>query len=273
MHKGKEAMGLILKEAGSSNPKIEVWELDLANYESVLSFGARVRSQLPRLDIFIANAGIEAGRFELVEGLERTLTINVVSTFLSCMAVLPKLRETSETYDTTTNLTATGSVYHIFAPDSQLDMAQDSDVFDALSDSKTADMPGRYALSKLVMHQCVAELAKLVSASPGSSKSQVVVNVVNPGWCKTEVTRNRPVSWVEHMLSALMCWTAEKGGRAMVFAAVAGKDSHGGYISECELKQQSEFMRSERGVAIQRRVWRDLLARIERISPEVASLI
>ncbi|KAK7427273.1 hypothetical protein QQZ08_006209 [Neonectria magnoliae] len=128
-------MTLILMDAGGNgHTKIEVWELDLANYESVF------------------NAGIRPDKFEPADGLQSTLTVNVVSTFLSCMIVLPKLRETSGAYDTTTNLTATGSVYHIFGPDSELDTGEDDDIFHALSDPNTADMLGRYAQSKLVIY-------------------------------------------------------------------------------------------------------------------------
>ncbi|KAF1946252.1 hypothetical protein EJ02DRAFT_508796 [Clathrospora elynae] len=42
---------------------IEVWELDLADYQSILAFGERVRTQLPRLHAFIANAGMEDQEF------------------------------------------------------------------------------------------------------------------------------------------------------------------------------------------------------------------
>lgn len=61
---------------------IEVWEVDLSKYSSAIAFGERVRTQLPRLDAFIANAGVETQELVLAESLEMTLTVTVVSTFM-----------------------------------------------------------------------------------------------------------------------------------------------------------------------------------------------
>ena len=70
-----------------------------------------------------------------------------------------------------------------------------------------------------------------------------------------------------------MGWTAEKGSRAYVHAIVAGKESHGKYLSECQVKQESQFVRSERGRHIQEKVWKDLVSRFGKISPEIMSFI
>ncbi|TKA45684.1 hypothetical protein B0A55_12999 [Friedmanniomyces simplex] len=70
--------------------------------------------------VFVCNAVVELKNFELAEGLERTLTINVVSTYLLAIAVLPKLQETADTHSVDTRLTLVGSIIHVFAPDKQL---------------------------------------------------------------------------------------------------------------------------------------------------------
>ena len=55
--KGETAKAKILEETNNKPPpRIEVWEVDLDNYSSVVSFSKRVL-QLPRLDGFVANAG------------------------------------------------------------------------------------------------------------------------------------------------------------------------------------------------------------------------
>ncbi len=248
--------------------------LDLADYRSVLSFGARVRSELSRLDIFIANAGVEFVEFDMAEGLERTLTVNVVSTILGAMSILPKLEETSRVFNTRTNLSFVGSSYHIFGPQEDLELPRDVDIFDGLSKADTARMELRYALSKLMLHQCQVEFAALVSRRNKRSQNTVVVNVVNPGWCKSEISRSRaPPGFMERATFLLIGWTGEKGSRVIVYAATMGAESHSRYITECELKSHSEYMRSEEGMASQKRVWKDLMARLERLTPEVVSFI
>lgn len=255
------------------NTNIDVWEIDLSNYNSVLAFGERVHTQLPRLDAFIANAGMEVQEFQFVEGLEIHLTVNVMSTFLSAIAVLPKLRQTSKDHSTQTTLTFCGSIYHIFGPDAELNVSEDADMFDVLSDTTKTDIIWRYALSKLMVHQCFHELAACVSKSTDKGQSQVIVNLINPGWCGTELSRAKPKLIGERISFALIGWTAEKGSRPYIYAIAAGKESHGRYISECQYKPESRYVQSQRGQRIQKKMWKDLVWRIKRISPEVAAFI
>lgn len=59
----------------------------MANYSSVLAFDDDAYSTLSRLDAVVVNAGVSLHEFELAEGIESTLTINVVSTFLLAQLV------------------------------------------------------------------------------------------------------------------------------------------------------------------------------------------
>ena len=64
MRKGKKARKEVLASARKPSPgKVEVWQLDMSEYSSVLAFGDRIKS-LARLDAFIANAGIDTIQFE-----------------------------------------------------------------------------------------------------------------------------------------------------------------------------------------------------------------
>ncbi|KAB2108422.1 hypothetical protein AG0111_0g3371 [Alternaria gaisen] len=273
--KGQAAVETIYRDTScTGHTNIEVWELDLASYQSVLAFGERVRTQLPRLDAFIANAGMELQEFRKAEDLEIHLTVNVVSTFLGAIAVLPKLQETAKTHDVQTSLTFCGSMYHIFGPDDEFEagLPDDKDMFEELSNPVRTDIIWRYALSKLMDHLCFHELTKTLSES-ATDYSQVVVNLINPGWCGTELSRAKPHPFGERVAFVLMGWTAEKGSRAYVHAIVAGKESHGKYLSECQVKQESQFVRSERGRHIQEKAWKDLVSRFGKISPEIMSFI
>lgn len=90
---------------------IEVWEVDLGKFESVKAFCKRVE-QLERLDVVVENAGIAVPTFELVEGFESTITVNVVSTFLMALLLLPKLRESGEKFGIVPRLTIVASDAH-----------------------------------------------------------------------------------------------------------------------------------------------------------------
>ena len=75
-------------------PNIEIWSIDMANYPSVSAFGRRACSTLSPLDVVVLNAGVSLNKFERAEGIESTLTVNVISTLLLAQLFLPKLRET-----------------------------------------------------------------------------------------------------------------------------------------------------------------------------------
>lgn len=252
---------------------IEVWEVDLDSHSSVISFINRINSELPRLDGFVCNAGVGLKTFEVSENLERSLTINVISTFLVGIGVLPKLKETSALHATETNLTIVGSMIHIFGLDAQLQLPEGMKIFDALSDSKTADMNGRYPLSKLIVHQCFNELAERASSSASDKGHRVVINIVNPAWCKTELFQYKAEPLPVRIILALIGRTAEEGSRTLVHGVTAGKETHGRYLSECHIKPQSHYVRSERGRLIQKRLWEEVVQKIEQISPEIADFV
>lgn len=234
----------------------------MASYKSVLSFGERVRTQLPRLDGFVANAGVELDEFQRAEGLEQTLTVNTMSTLMQAISILPKLKQTSLEHGVQTTLSIVGSSVHGVSPDSQLDVPSNEDGFEALSDPKTAKMGTRYMISKTILHQLFNELAARVASSAATEKHQVVVNIVNPGWCGSEIRRHKPLAWHQKMMFFLIGRTGEQGSRTMVHAVVAGKETHGRYLSECQIKPQSTFVCSERGRKIQKKFWDDAMSRI-----------
>ncbi len=89
--KGKEAARDI--ETSTNRPGVcEVWELDMMKYESVKKFVEKA-SKLPRLDVVVENAGVARLKFELVDGVESTVRVNVIATFLLALGLLPVLRK------------------------------------------------------------------------------------------------------------------------------------------------------------------------------------
>jgi retinol dehydrogenase-12 len=275
LRKGKAAQDVITRSPDCKNTTIEVWELDLASYQSVLAFAERVRTTLPRLDAIIANAGVRLMEFTLSEDIETTITVNVISNMLLNLGVLPKLRETSAKYGVSTTITVVGSMMHIFGPPESMTPPPDGkgmDTFGLLSDSATADMGPRYALSKTLIHAILSQFAIL--APRAGQHEQVIVNWVNPGWCASELDRHKKAPpLIQRVMFAIMGRTAEQGSQTLVHAVLAGKQTHGCYLSECRAKPESEFLRSKIGVEAGERLWQELMVRIKEISPETAGFI
>ena len=68
-----EAAKRSIEETTDRKNVVEVWQLDLASYESVKQF-AKKANQLKRLDAIVENAGIATPNFKFSEDNESTIT-------------------------------------------------------------------------------------------------------------------------------------------------------------------------------------------------------
>ena len=118
---------------------VEVWHLDLGNYESVKEFAKKAEG-LARLDILVENAGIAREVWSVLEDNEATITTNVVSTFLLGLLLLPKLRESGQKFDVTPRVVVTCSEVHAW---SSFTERKSENIFDALNDKESANMADR----------------------------------------------------------------------------------------------------------------------------------
>ncbi|KPM43955.1 hypothetical protein AK830_g2607 [Neonectria ditissima] len=132
--KGDAALATIRTETGRHEAG-EVWELDLMSLDSVEKFAKKLET-LDRLDALISNAGAVMAQFQVVEGIEVSLLVNVVSTMLLTFRALPKLQESAKKFGIQPRLV-------IVTSNSALDNDMKStvetlqgDVFDALSTEK-----------------------------------------------------------------------------------------------------------------------------------------
>ena len=100
-----------IEESEKRTDVVEVWELNPSSFASVKEFASKSQS-LERLDVLVENAGMYTFNFKMAEDNERTITVNVVSTFLLALLLLPKLRETALAVKKPSELNFTGSFVH-----------------------------------------------------------------------------------------------------------------------------------------------------------------
>jgi NAD(P)-dependent dehydrogenase (short-subunit alcohol dehydrogenase family) len=73
----------------------KVWAIDLASYDSVKAFAKRADTELDCIDALIENAGVAAYQRTMAEGHVLDVTVNVLSTLLLAVLLLPKMSETA----------------------------------------------------------------------------------------------------------------------------------------------------------------------------------
>jgi NAD(P)-dependent dehydrogenase (short-subunit alcohol dehydrogenase family) len=228
LDKGEKARQELLKLTKRAPETIEVWYLDMANYESVKSFAARALSDLPSIDVVLANAGLATSEeFTMAEDSERTITVNVISTFLLFFLLLPKLQRSSFPG----KFVIPNSATHYLAPVKELvPSAKAGPIFSRLNDPKASIMASRYYVSKLMVLYLVREIATRLGES---EKANVIINTPNPSYCKSDLLREVPSSAPPDFLAR----TPEMGSRTLVAGIFAGPESNGKYMNNCHIRE------------------------------------
>lgn len=244
---------------------VKVMQLDMSSYQSVLDFSAKASKELDRIDVALLNAGVARGEWETAEGEESTITINVTSTFLLALSLLPKLKDTAAKHNTRPNLTIVSSEVHGWASFEER-KAPDGQIFKTLStkpDNMSGVMEERYQVSKLLEVLAIRAMAERKSAT----QIPVTINTVTPGLCHSELARES--GWGLAILKFFLARSTELGSRNLVHAASLGPESHGQYVRDCVVMEPSRYVLSQEGWKDQQRVWEELVGKLEGIKQGV----
>lgn len=206
----------------------------MASFASVMEFVERVNG-LERLDVCVLNAAIVVTEWNATaDGWEEALQVNLLSTVLLALHMLAKQVASARAHPGyTPRLTLTVSVAYETTAFSQRD---EPNVLQLLNRKEYMEDPAnrweRYASTKLFLMYCGREMAKLVPESPaGGAEPAVVVNMVHPGFCHSDLTRNAGIGYP--IFAFFLAKSGEKGSRTLVDGAIKSVESHGQYLNCC----------------------------------------
>ena len=116
------------------------------------------------------------------------------------------------------------------------------------------------------------QLAQEMSKPTSNSKGQVILNTLNPGFCRTALFRDNkfPASIFLNLMSQLIGRSAEVGSRVIVDAAAAGPETHGSWLDTLKIREPSAYVRSEEGQEMQRRLYDELMEILDGVEPNIA---
>ncbi|KAL4867694.1 hypothetical protein BDV12DRAFT_117313 [Aspergillus spectabilis] len=228
-----EAAKQKIDDATGTTDIADVWALDLSSYDSVKAFAKRAITELDRIDAVIENAAVAIAEHKLAEGHILPLTVNVLSTFLLAVLLLPKLKESAEQYGILPRLVIVTSGVGFNARETWDKIKKDP--FVRAREIPSEQLMVTYPISKLMDTLAVRELAAQLPVEQG----KVVINAVCPGLCRTELVRNTKGSMKDLILEQheLYGRTAEDGSRTLLAGAILGKESHGAFLSSCEVRE------------------------------------
>lgn len=205
---------------------IQVWELEMNSFQSVMSFASRVNSELRRLDVALLNAGLWNREYtKSPEGWEETLQVNTLSTSLLALLLLPKLRESSSESDPT-HLSVVSSQQFVRVKAESL--RTEGPLLEHLNSPDRFQGPKQYGASKLLLEYVMKTVANSVRHDGGTLP--VIVNTVSPGFCASSLGRQYNKfyeRWLVWLVYKLFARTTEQGSRSLVSATVQGAESQG----------------------------------------------
>ncbi|KAK7025040.1 hypothetical protein R3P38DRAFT_3316638 [Favolaschia claudopus] len=267
--KGNAAKETVIAQTGFKG-SIEVWELDMASFSSVRKFAERANSDLQRLDGAILNAGISSYQWGLTnDGWEKMLHVNGLSTGLLGVLLLPKLQATSKLSHPLPDkalpphLTITGSEAMFLAKFAERSTPKS---LEAMNDKDRFNMSDRYPTSKLFNFFTARELSKLPQAQG------VVVNVVSPGLCVTEIAREFELPSAVIFLIHRIGFTAAQGALTLLYG-VLRPTKPGAFVYACKVKEPPSWTKTPAGLSVQAKVWSEMTEVWREVAPEVANIL
>ncbi|KAK4120925.1 NAD(P)-binding protein [Parathielavia appendiculata] len=268
----KAAAGLRAKHPRAT---VEVWELEMSDYDSVLAFAQRVDGEFSstaaaeaggstdrkRLDIAVLNAGMVAAEFTRNRKTAHceVVQVNYLSTFLLAMLLMPVMRDREGKNPGRLSIVNSGGVYAAKLPNRHKRPFLAS--FDDLA-VQPWDAMERYFSTKILG---MLFMVKLLDYLP--SADELVMNLVDPGFCKgTELHREGKglLGAVMSMAKSLTGRELEDGAWTYVDAAVVqGKESHGCFIMDWDIRPFHYVVYEPEGPALMNTLFEETMTELE----------
>jgi NAD(P)-dependent dehydrogenase (short-subunit alcohol dehydrogenase family) len=250
---------------------IQVWLLDMAEYDSVDAFAKRCRD-LDRLDYVILNAALQSSTFQRhpETGHELAFQVNYISTVLLAMLLASVLKEKNRAGATVKppvlSVVGSSTMYLSKFPAA-------GPVFRRMDDPTGFKRLKQYMDSKLLLMVFIRRLAQQVSPD------DVVINVCNPGLVAgTGLGRNGSGFVEKHLLTLFvraLGRSVQSGASVYIHALLGagrGSEGHGSFISDWAIKPYARLLYAEEGRDLSERLWQETMEELRFASNAIQQL-
>ncbi|KAH8897207.1 retinol dehydrogenase 12 [Thozetella sp. PMI_491] len=231
---------------------IEVWKLDLPDYNPVVEFTERTKP-LKRLDVVVHNAGSSRKTLQLnpKTGHDEVIQTNYLSRALSMallkIMMLPILKEKNP-LEHPGRLALVSSETAAWA---QFKERTSKPILPAFTETEGFDDTDRYWTSKLLGQLFLSELTKRVPSSVA------IVKAMNPGMCYGS---NLVDEWSGSLVEFIIGRSTSVGARALTDAAVRhDSESHGQYLEDGKPQPLAPLVYTVEGTNIAKQLWEETM--------------
>ncbi|RFU76891.1 hypothetical protein TARUN_5341 [Trichoderma arundinaceum] len=238
--KGQEAVSALRADptVKQSNPDalIEVFELDLNDYQSGLRFSNKVKSEVKELDILLNNGG----------------------------QVVMDYRMSKNNHEQNMQGSATQISQNTLT---KKPISPESTVLGHFDNEANYNKFFRYADTKTVVNAYVRRLAAL-------APSEVIVNNLCPGLVQTGLDKNLPFYLRLPMLFFRRSAgrTVEEGARTLIYATtVAGPETNGKFLQNNKVHPGAAFLNTAEGGEFIDKLWKESVQDAATVNPKLSS--
>ncbi|KAG9851585.1 NAD(P)-binding protein, partial [Aureobasidium melanogenum] len=257
--RGEKARSDLLAGRSLAPSAIEVWKLDLSEYDSITEFAERAQT-LEHLDIVVMNAGLYKVEktFNKFTGFEEDVQVNYVSTALLTILLLPVLKA-KRSGAAPARLTIVSSDTAGWA---KFQERTANPILSAFKDTPAAppgwNMQERYSTSKLLGQLFLSELSEHLNPS------EVIVNSCNPGFCYGSGLQREGngtiLGFLVRTFTRIIGRPVSEGARPLTAAATKfGKEVHGQYVEDCKIRPMAPILYKPEGKRIAKQLWEELM--------------
>ncbi|KAI3327981.1 NAD(P)-binding protein [Xylariaceae sp. AK1471] len=287
--RAKQALVTLEKEThGRSRDVVRIVELDMNRYDSVVALVEevkKIRSGRGGVDFVLLNAGVAGVEFTAVdEEWEQTIQVNVLSTVLLALLLLPWMKIERKNRSSPAHLSIVGSSQHL-EPDIEAwktYIAKEGGVLAHYRDPKNWPGPKTmYGATKLMVHYAANELAELAKGEDDCP--EVIINTACPGIVRTQLSRHyaegsRAIAMALAVFFTLLAKTSENGARTLIAAGQTKENEHGKFIrfygsqEEYQRRAQTLFQSGD-GRQVQASVWSEMTSSLAAKVPAAHAIL
>jgi NAD(P)-dependent dehydrogenase (short-subunit alcohol dehydrogenase family) len=241
---------------GKTKGQLEVWELDMMSYDSVVAFAEQAR-RLEHIDILVLNAGIRRTKFyESDHGWEEDLQVNTLSTTLLALLLLPKLKESKRITGKTPVLEFVSSGLHqsTVVP---TETRNEASILAHYNERQQFGEGRQYNFSKVFLMYATTYLADRISSE------DVIITSVCPGWVQSNLGRDHffpGIYVVAYFFMLLFMRTASQGANMVLSGTVQGESVHNRFWQHDQIQPIPPSLKGETMKELGTRVFNEILA-------------
>jgi NAD(P)-dependent dehydrogenase (short-subunit alcohol dehydrogenase family) len=237
--------------------------------KSELEAKVRKQGQFEVWQLDILNVGVFNSTHKPSEyGWEEDLQVNLLSTTLMSILLLPKLKESQKHTGKIPILEFVNSGLHTTVEISPR-IRDSPSILAEYNKPERYNTQKQYAYSKLLLRYVANHLAGTMTSD------QIIVTSVCPGMVTTNITRDIKFPGVGLVLAitqAMLFRTADQGANTYISGATQNRELHGKFWTN-DVIQPSKNVEGEENQKLEIRVWNEIVEALAKDVPEVKQLV